>query len=149
MKEEELKKILYYHKLWVESEGIEGKKANLRGAALHGFHLRYVNLKGANLEGANLCNTNLRGANLKGANLEDSNLSEAYLVCADLEGANLVGADLSEANLHNAFLEGAKFTTEIRNVRVLTYCRITKDQLPWLALQPEFSKFYPTLKVFD
>jgi uncharacterized protein YjbI with pentapeptide repeats len=54
--QEELKDILEMHKLWLDTEGIEGAKANLEGA----------NLKDANLRGANLEGTNLEGTNLKG-----------------------------------------------------------------------------------
>ena len=66
---------------------------------------------------------------------------------ANLYDANLEGANLVDANLTGANLIGAKFTYEIREARYLKFCSITKDQLPWLALHPDFSEFYPTLAV--
>ena len=132
MKDKQLYKILDNHKLWVDSEGEEGEKANLEGA----------NLEGANLEGASLEEANLHFAVLKCVNLECADLFSANLECADLSGAVLSGVDLRGANL-----KGAKFTTEIREVRLLQFCDITKDQLAWLVLHPQFSEFYPTLRV--
>ena len=67
MTQDELKKILDDHKLWLEGKG--GNQADLRGADLH-----YADLRGANLRGADLRDANLRGANLRGANLRDANI---------------------------------------------------------------------------
>lgn len=62
--EEKLKVILEEHKLWLKSEGAQGKRANLAGA----------DLTTANLEGANLTEANLAGAKLKGADLTNADL---------------------------------------------------------------------------
>jgi uncharacterized protein YjbI with pentapeptide repeats len=51
---EELKKILEEHEKWVESNGKEGKKANLNRADLQGVNLPKANLQDANLGEANL-----------------------------------------------------------------------------------------------
>ena len=109
--------ILKEHQLWLESNGRNGKKAdlsnkNLIGADLEGANLRGADLRGADLEGANLRGANLRGANLIGANLIGANLREASLIEAslieaNLRGANLKGAYLRGANLRGANLEGA------------------------------------------
>ena len=74
MKQSELDTILKDHRLWVESDGKQGKQANLRDA----------NLVGANLQGANL-----GGADLRYANLVDANLVDANLWNANLQGAKL------------------------------------------------------------
>ena len=74
MNRKELDKILYNHKLWLQSNGEQGEKANLRGA-----DLRWANLREADLSGANLREANLRGANLRGANLRGADLSGADL----------------------------------------------------------------------
>ena len=137
MKKEELNKILDDHKLWVESIGKKGKRAYLKGADLYSADLYNANLYGVNLYGAVLAGANLKGANLYYADLYDANLLGANLLGANLEGANLEGTDL----------RGAKFTYEIREARNLKFCAITKDQLPWLALHPDFSEFYSTLYV--
>ena len=94
-----LKKILDQHKIWIESNGVQGKCADLENAYLCG-----ANLINADLEGAILCIANLQGANLNGAKLTGANLYGASLRGANLTGANLIGADLEDANLEDANL---------------------------------------------
>jgi Pentapeptide repeats (8 copies) len=72
MEASKLKDILDSHKLWYETNGVQGEPANLMGADLGG-----VNLMNANLMNANLMNANLYGASLSGANLEDADLTGA------------------------------------------------------------------------
>ncbi|CND49400.1 pentapeptide repeat-containing protein [Yersinia pseudotuberculosis] len=98
----DLNKILAEHKIWVESYGENGSRANLRGANLSGANLSGANLRGANLRGANLSGANLRGANLRGA---------------DLSGANLRGADLRDADLPDRtyVIMGEKYYLQISN----------------------------------
>ncbi|GMQ51071.1 hypothetical protein LST1_13620 [Neisseria elongata] len=91
--------ILKEHQLWLESNGRNGKKADLSNKNLIGADLEGANLRGANLRGANLI-----GANLIGANLREANLIEAYLIGAYLIGAYLIGANLREASLIEASL---------------------------------------------
>jgi uncharacterized protein YjbI with pentapeptide repeats len=91
--ETELKSILANHKLWIETNGVQGQCARLEGA----------DLRGANLEGANLYYADLEGATLEGATLKG----------ADLQYANLTGADLQYANLEGATLKGAILTGTI------------------------------------
>ena len=95
--QETLSIILKEHQLWLESNGGDGKKADLSNK----------NLIGANLIGANLRGANLRGANLRGANLRGANLEGAYL-----ERANLRGADLEGTNLNTQFLVSADLFTD-------------------------------------
>jgi uncharacterized protein YjbI with pentapeptide repeats len=66
----DIKKILDDHKLWRETGGEKGARANLFGANLECADLEGADLAGANLEGANLYGADLRGANLYGADLE-------------------------------------------------------------------------------
>jgi len=89
---------LELHRLWVESGGEEGTKADLSGAKLEN-----ADLTGANLQGAILQRANLRGADLSMANLR-----HASLVQADLCNANLLGTEFSGANLMGATLYGAE-----------------------------------------
>ena len=109
---EQLKKVLDDHQLWLETEGKEGKQANLSGADLRETNLRETDLRGANLSGADLRGADLReadlrGADLRGADLRGADLREADLREADLSGANLRGADLRGADLSGADLRGA------------------------------------------
>jgi uncharacterized protein YjbI with pentapeptide repeats len=98
---------LSLHKKWLESDGAEGKHANLRDAYLRGANLRDANLRGANLRGADLQSANLRDADLQGANLRYANLQGANLQGANLRDANLQSADMRYANLRAADLQGA------------------------------------------
>jgi len=89
-----IKIILEQHKLWLETDGKDGERAdlshtNLRGVNLSGVNLRHTNLSGADLSGVNLRDASLSGADLSGANLSDADLSGANLSHADLSGANL------------------------------------------------------------
>ena len=108
----ELNQVLEQHKLWIETNGAEGQRANLFDAELYcaylaGTDLRDVNLIGANLARANLWGANLYAANLTGANLNCANLLGANLINANLLGANLKDANLSRANLRDANLRDA------------------------------------------
>ncbi len=84
MPDEELQKILEAHRKWVESEGKEGKRADLGGANLQtadlaGASLQEAYLGGANLQGAKLGGVKLQGANLRGAEgLTASQVMAAY-----------------------------------------------------------------------
>jgi uncharacterized protein YjbI with pentapeptide repeats len=102
MNTNEIKKVLDLHKLWLESNGNKGERANLR----------YANLRGANLRDANLRDADLRDADLTGANLRDADLTGA-----NLYGANLLDADLRDADLRDADLEGADLTGTILEVK--------------------------------
>jgi len=93
----ELAAILDQHKIWVESGGDEGTKADLCGVNLGNADLTGVNLQGAFLQRANLRNADLSMANLKGASLVQADLTGANLLGAELRGANLMGAQLYAA----------------------------------------------------
>jgi len=86
MNEQQLNSILEEHRLWLETAGAEGRKADLRYT-----DLRYVALREADLRHANLERAGLQGAYLQGANLQGTYLQEA-----DLQGANLQGAFLED-----------------------------------------------------
>jgi uncharacterized protein YjbI with pentapeptide repeats len=116
MKPSELKDILEDHDLWVQSYRKQGKRANLLGVDLQGADLEGANLQGANLQGANLQDANLRGANLQGANLQDANLT------------------------------GATFDLNFKQVGWFEKATFSEDQIPWVCLNPRFSKWADSLK---
>ena len=100
----QLNEILTKHAEWVNSCGVKGARADLRGANLSGADLSGADLSGADLRHASLgCAdlgyADLRGADLRGADLRDANLWNADLWNADLRGADLGGADLRDADL--------------------------------------------------
>ena len=108
-----LKDILDQHRLWLKSNGMQGERANLRGAYLKDANLTGADLRGANLTTANLTGANLTTANLTGAHLTTANLMGANLTGADLTGANLCGAKFSDADLSGADLSSAKLSDAI------------------------------------
>lgn len=67
--EEIIKEVLEQHKIWLDSQGKEGKKAIFKNILTIGF-----NLQNADLSGADLKNADLRGANLTGADLRNADL---------------------------------------------------------------------------
>ena len=97
--EEELKTILEQHKLWLDSNEKEGKRADLTWV-----DLSCADLSGANLTGAYLIRTNLTFADLTFADLTGADLTGACLYGANLSGANLSGADLINSELEHANL---------------------------------------------
>jgi uncharacterized protein YjbI with pentapeptide repeats len=94
----ELAEILDQHKIWVESGGETGIKADLCNV-----NLAHADLTGVNLQGAFLNKVDFRGADLSLANLRG-----ASLVQADLRDTNLLGTELRGANLMGATLYGAE-----------------------------------------
>ncbi len=90
----DLAEILDQHKMWVESGGETGAKADLCGVNLAKADLTGVNLQGAHLHRTNLVGADLSMANLRGASLVRSNLQNANLLGTELRGANLMGANL-------------------------------------------------------
>ena len=118
MEEYKLQKALDQHRLWIETRGVQGTRADLGGAFLYDADLENANLGGANLRGANLTHANFTDANLTDANLTDANLTGANLrganlYCAYLWGADLTGANLYCANLWGANLRSANLTNTI------------------------------------
>jgi Pentapeptide repeats (8 copies) len=112
MEASKLKDILEQHKLWIETNGKQGERANLKGAflydaILYDANLSHANLTGANLYRANLSTVNFSGADLTGAYLKGAILTNANLYSANLRGANLEGANLEYANLWRANLTDA------------------------------------------
>ena len=90
----DIQKVLEQHKIWVDSNGKEGERADLSDATLINLDLSGVDLRGAQL----------RDINLSGADLRNTNLSDA-----DLTDANLRGADLREANFNQTILPKSTF----------------------------------------
>ena len=89
----ELAEILDQHKIWVESGGESGEKADLSGVNLSKADLTGVNLQGAHLHRTNLVGADLSMANLRGASLVRADMRNANLLGTELRGANLMGAN--------------------------------------------------------
>ena len=135
----ELKTILEQHELWLDSNGKEGKCADLYGANLtcadlSGANLRFADLTDAvltdaDLSGANLTGSNFTGAYLYGSNFTGSNFTGAYLYGSNLTGSNFTGANLTGANLRCANLTGANLTGADLTGADLTYANLTNTIL--------------------
>ena len=94
----ELAETLDQHKIWVESGGETGAKADLSGVNLSKADLTGVNLQGAILHRTNLVSADLSMANLRGASLVRADMRNANLLGTELRGANLMGANLYGAD---------------------------------------------------
>ncbi len=120
-----IKKMLAAHALWLDTHGLEGKRANFREMDLSSHNMTHVelsfaelsisNLSDIDLRWANLCNAILSGSNFSGADLSETDLSgatltNAYLNGADLTGSNLRGASLAMTDLSGASLRFADLT---------------------------------------
>ena len=148
----QLREILTQHVLWLDSDGFQGRRANLPGMSLTRADLSAVNLAGANLfeaelRGANLTWANLWGADLRGANLSGADLTGAHLDGAELREADLRGADLDGADLRTANLTGAQLGPEIRECFTFAHAKVSEDQLAWLCLHPKFSEWVDGLEI--
>lgn len=120
----DIKQTLQNHKIWLDTGGQEGERAELLGANLSesnlsGANLYMVNLSESNLYMANLIGADLSGAKLIGANLSGANLSESNLYRTNLRGANLSEAKLRGANLSEAKLcESNLYKTDISGAKL-------------------------------
>ena len=130
MEASKLKEILDQHKLWIETNGVQGQRANLKGAFLYDAILYDANLTGANLTGANLYRANLPTVNFSGADLTGAYLKGAILYGANLNGANLTGANLTGANLYDANLWRANLTDANLGGAYLCRANLTDAILP-------------------
>jgi uncharacterized protein YjbI with pentapeptide repeats len=90
----ELAEVLDQHRIWVETGGESGAKADLCGVNLSKADLTGVNLQGASLQRVNLASADLSMANLRGASLVQADLRDTNLLGTELRGANLMGANL-------------------------------------------------------
>ena len=84
---DELDKIIGNHKLWLQTNGEKGERADLRYANLRYANLSYANLRYANLSYANLSSADLRYADLRYADLSSADLdySAFPLWCGGLD----------------------------------------------------------------
>ncbi len=102
MNSQQLQQILEAHQLWLRSNGKEGKRAELSGAAFNDPTLSPV------LECANFERAGLNGVAFGNSDLTDANFGRAELRRADFGEATLRRTNFREADLQNANLEGAK-----------------------------------------
>src|SRR5438132_10834949 len=106
--------VLQKHALWLQSNGIEGAKADLRGMSLEGAGLQQtevlvgrIALNGVDLRQADFRTTKLRNVDFTGANLQDARFDQANLRWAILENADLRRANFTGANLQSVDFKGA------------------------------------------
>jgi uncharacterized protein YjbI with pentapeptide repeats len=92
----ELKSILDQHRLWVETNRVQGARADLTYADLTYANLKGADLTYANLKGAYLTYANLKGANLNGANLTGTILDKKTEKKAEIASVNAESTIRSE-----------------------------------------------------
>lgn len=114
MKQSELEQILAQHKIWLNSNKVEGKQADLscidlRGAKLAGADLRQAKLVHTDFRGADLRTVNMEKAKLETANFEKADLRNATLRGAKLGRTRMIRSDLRRVNFEAADLKEADF----------------------------------------
>jgi uncharacterized protein YjbI with pentapeptide repeats len=87
---------LALHKIWLQSDGQQGSRADLSDGQFVGAVLCGMNFERADLRRADFSNADLRHADFRHADL-----SEAVFVSADLRGADFSGADLTDISMRN------------------------------------------------
>jgi uncharacterized protein YjbI with pentapeptide repeats len=87
---DEIERLLAAHRLYLETERRQGRRADFGSADLSG-----VDFAGLDLRRVKMDRAVLRGADLTGAHLERANLIGAVLEGARLDNADLSGARLS------------------------------------------------------
>lgn len=116
-----------------ESQRLDLRNTDLRGADLQGEHMEGANLSEAHMEKANLWKCHLEKADLHGAHLEWAELCEARL-----EGAFLLATYLHFANLQGADLQMAEElkAEQVRPARNWVLSYLPKDISEKLGLPP-------------
>lgn len=90
---------LALHRIWLESDGQQGCRADLSDRLFVGSVLC-----GVNFERANLRRAAFTGADLRNANLRSADLSGAVFDRTDLQGADFSGAALKDLSLRSSTL---------------------------------------------
>ena len=123
---DKLEEVLYDHKLWLDTDGKQGKKADLsftsfKNHNLSNLDLRYAKLNNSNFSGLSINNTDFRYADIK-----ESLWQEVNLTCVDLRYAELQDSFFGNLDkdgttkFWDANLEGAsvyQIDPEIRELR--------------------------------
>lgn len=103
-------RILAEHHRWVETQGKEGRRANLRSQELTHLDLSNLNLAECSFRGANLTGVSLAYSDLHSADFSEANLMQANLTGCDLHATNLVRTNLSYSQNSQADFTGANMT---------------------------------------
>lgn len=121
----ELRQILDFHRLWLDTRGKEGSRAILP----------HYSFQGLKLSGENLERADLAGAEFQGADLREANLKQAQLQGAIFSQAILTGADFRDADLERADLGDSKGLSLLLLARAnLAGCRLPDDQAKFAGL---------------
>ena len=91
---DDIEGMLADHRLYLETEYHQGRRANFSSADLTGRDFSGLNLRGIKMDRALLSGADFTGAHLQSANLIGAVLQEACFDRADLSRARLSGAKL-------------------------------------------------------
>lgn len=105
--QEQLDPIITNHKLWLDTNGYRGERANFSNVNLSNADFRNENLRNADFSYANFSyadfsNADFSYANLRNANLSNADFRNAILSYANFRNTNFSNASLSYANFSNA-----------------------------------------------
>lgn len=152
----DIPRVLEQHRLWLETDGVRGARADLRGLRmirgvpdlgqllLTGMVLREVDLRRADIRFARLEDADLTESHLEGAELDGSDLERAMLYRANLSGASIVftnrrGASLVEADLDGTIMIGADLSgADLTGARCLTEAQVESARVDEYTQLPMF-----------
>lgn len=117
----ELNEILFEHKKWIETDGKEGKRANLSYMDLEYLDLSHAELQGVDLSGVVLKGADLQHTDFSYAKMQGADLSGADAQCVKFNHANMSNANLSRANLCYTQLQYADMSNANLNSANLRY----------------------------
>ena len=133
--------ILADHKLWAESLGAKGTKADLIGCvSCKPCRIDDVNLFAAELGDYKLSHFVMQNANFASAYLEEAKFIKTHLQNSDFRNANLRAASFNRANAENAvfisaFAEGTNFAGANLKNADFSFCDIENADFSFCDLE--------------
>jgi uncharacterized protein YjbI with pentapeptide repeats len=136
-----VKALIEEHRLWVESNGEQGRRAifrdlnlngydfsnqRLSGATFRGQDLTHANFTGAELVEADFSDCQLQGANFSNSLLHRSNLTQSKAHKTSFKAAQLVEADLSRMSAEESDFSNAQLTDAVLRDAQFLQCSFTQ-----------------------
>jgi hypothetical protein len=137
----DLEAVRTQHKLWLDTNGKSGARANLSYADLRRADLSGMDLNGADLSGADLSGADLTAANLARADLRTANMGDTNLSSTEMGGAFLSQADLSGARFEPKNFPELHELARAHGLHLMTY-QITPNPLTQIRKQFQDAGFH-------
>jgi uncharacterized protein YjbI with pentapeptide repeats len=107
----ELDYLLERHKLWLEQNGSQGKRLDMKKLDFRSYDLRNKNLSKAKLVSSNFSGLNLDNLNLSGANISKADFSNTTMTEVNFAGINAPNTNFQKSKIKNSNLRIGNFRT--------------------------------------